>query len=1135
MLHRSFKPAKCKTSLKLASARIKLLKNKKEIQLKQLKKEVAQLLESGQDRTARIRVEHVVREEKTIAAYELIEIYCELIVARLTIIESQKNCPIDLKEAIASVIFASPRCADIPELLDISKNFTAKYGKEFKSAAVELRPNCGVSRMLIEKLSATAPDGQTKLRILSAIAEEHNIKWDPNSVGEGDSKPPDDLLNGPNSLEMASKLHVEPPNVQGPKDQALPSHDQKHDPPVNSEQNLKSSPTGQNFASADLGGTKTTSTTSRPEVRPSGIGAERMEVEQSFSRDRNEFSFGVQNWNMEFKDATSAAQAAAESAERASMAARAAAELSSLGKISRQYSTESQKLNVHGIKDKGPGNYDALKLPGEHLANNSVNNSFNDRNPEIHNEQIYGIEHDYLVRNSEGFYQDGHDGTKRSSQSASSRPRRTSIDDDAPNRLEKVDRYSQRGSSEDESVKANEHVIKMKMKKQESEEEFVSDLQDGLKSENFNYFGEETITKQSSNISSHYHSSTLGDDYDDTNSNHQNLGNDAVRPFMAVDEGNITRDSRETSSYDNAAVFFDESGSDDDEYKFDIGPKYDEQDSKYFLSPGRKSLAPLSPTADSWSFREDTSGSLEKSTSHLHSSKEWPPSPIFSESFTESAEPSKPNNLSPVTFDDSDNPNSESEDELDKSRRSGTMDSSICPRKQNVHSSNHEPTQRARHRVTGSSSVKEGNSRSDRNPRLDSSSDDSDSLEVLPKNNRDTELNADFQRRLSSTELPVNQQSTRLGKPQVESNNLGSESSFHGLVDEGNCEQALQSSKLPSVHEIRDNVCTPDDTLKDDEFLNQASSESGKELNFGTLTGGLRNKGYRLPPIPKSPSGDASSSSTKVAEDRSSTIEHSAGSSPIRGSISSGVSKKVSNKTSPRAPIKHYNSDSDDSKDEFSDDSKDEFLQQTRRSERRERSEREPHRQKQGKEVNTGSILRASGTYFDSDSEEDLQKQTTLPSRGHSGSGFSRRTKASPSSRTSSYSKVRIGTEASVNADSGAERKPSRIFYGTETQPRHAGGFEQSSSMNLPASKQMPEPRIPSHEESSESSRVEQPSSVPQKTKTSDGIESPKMSASSGETADEENTVKKASHVHPKLPDYDLIAARLQSLRSNQQ
>lgn len=59
-----------------------------------------------------------------------------------------RNCPIDLKEAIASVIFASPRCGDIPELLDVQKHFTAKYGKEFTSAAIELRPNCGVSRMV---------------------------------------------------------------------------------------------------------------------------------------------------------------------------------------------------------------------------------------------------------------------------------------------------------------------------------------------------------------------------------------------------------------------------------------------------------------------------------------------------------------------------------------------------------------------------------------------------------------------------------------------------------------------------------------------------------------------------------------------------------------------------------------------------------------------------------------------------------------------------------------------------------------------------------------------------------------------------------------------------------------------------
>lgn len=35
---------------------MKLLRNKKEVQVKQMKREIAQLLESGQDQTARIRV-----------------------------------------------------------------------------------------------------------------------------------------------------------------------------------------------------------------------------------------------------------------------------------------------------------------------------------------------------------------------------------------------------------------------------------------------------------------------------------------------------------------------------------------------------------------------------------------------------------------------------------------------------------------------------------------------------------------------------------------------------------------------------------------------------------------------------------------------------------------------------------------------------------------------------------------------------------------------------------------------------------------------------------------------------------------------------------------------------------------------
>lgn len=48
---------------------------------------------------------------------------------------------------------------------------------------------------LVEKLSAKAPDGQRKIKILTAIAEEHNIKWDPKSFGDNINPPADLLVN----------------------------------------------------------------------------------------------------------------------------------------------------------------------------------------------------------------------------------------------------------------------------------------------------------------------------------------------------------------------------------------------------------------------------------------------------------------------------------------------------------------------------------------------------------------------------------------------------------------------------------------------------------------------------------------------------------------------------------------------------------------------------------------------------------------------------------------------------------------------------------------------------------------------------------------------------------------------------
>ncbi|KAM7515600.1 hypothetical protein LguiA_005183 [Lonicera macranthoides] len=138
--------------------------------------------------------------------------------------------------------------------------------------------------------------------------------------------------NGPNASEKASKIPVESPNFQTPNVQVPPIGDQKHGEPLKfSEQNIRSSLGAQKISSADVGAINTKiSSTSHPDVRHSGMGSEGMDMRQSLLGDGNAFLSGRQNWHMDFKDAISAAQAAAENAERASIAARTAAELSNI-------------------------------------------------------------------------------------------------------------------------------------------------------------------------------------------------------------------------------------------------------------------------------------------------------------------------------------------------------------------------------------------------------------------------------------------------------------------------------------------------------------------------------------------------------------------------------------------------------------------------------------------------------------------------------------------------------------------------------------------------------------------------------------------------------------------------------------
>ncbi|GAB4848333.1 hypothetical protein Ancab_003025 [Ancistrocladus abbreviatus] len=191
LFNRGLLRAKCKTCLNLAISRIKLLQNRRDVQLKQMRKEIAQFLQTGQEAIARIRVEHVIREQNIWAAYETLEMFCEFVLARVPILESQRDCPPELQEAI-----------------------------EYVSAISELRPDTSVNRTIIENLSVSTPSPEVKLKLLKEIAQEYGLAWDSSETEIEFNKKHEDLLDGSKRINGGVVLS-KAPNLQQPSNSSL--------------------------------------------------------------------------------------------------------------------------------------------------------------------------------------------------------------------------------------------------------------------------------------------------------------------------------------------------------------------------------------------------------------------------------------------------------------------------------------------------------------------------------------------------------------------------------------------------------------------------------------------------------------------------------------------------------------------------------------------------------------------------------------------------------------------------------------------------------------------------------------------------------------------------------------------------
>lgn len=172
---------------------------------------MAQLLEAGKVESAKIRVENIIRSDITTELHEILELYCELLLARTGLLESSV-CDAGLEEAVKSLIYAAPR-TDVKELQQVRALLCDKYGKEFAIEAIENRDE-KVSEKVLKKLAVTPPPEELVNGYLEEIARTYGVDW-PKKPKEELGEPPeyadDDDDENPSGGQAQKNLEPAPP------------------------------------------------------------------------------------------------------------------------------------------------------------------------------------------------------------------------------------------------------------------------------------------------------------------------------------------------------------------------------------------------------------------------------------------------------------------------------------------------------------------------------------------------------------------------------------------------------------------------------------------------------------------------------------------------------------------------------------------------------------------------------------------------------------------------------------------------------------------------------------------------------------------------------------------------------------
>ncbi|OMP81609.1 Vacuolar protein sorting-associated protein IST1, partial [Diplodia seriata] len=229
--------SRLKVQLKLSISRLRMTQQKDTALAKQSRRSMAQLLEVCKIESAKIRIENIIRQDITTELHEILELYCELLLARSQLLDppssaspllrpnspshSTPQCDPGLEEAVRSLIYAAPR-TEVKELHAARALLVEKFGKDFALSAMEGE---GVAERVLSKLKVDTPAPALVDAYMREIARAYgvHVPGEPEEAEEEEDGADDDepgdgervkALETP--LEAEDLTKATPPKKLGP-------------------------------------------------------------------------------------------------------------------------------------------------------------------------------------------------------------------------------------------------------------------------------------------------------------------------------------------------------------------------------------------------------------------------------------------------------------------------------------------------------------------------------------------------------------------------------------------------------------------------------------------------------------------------------------------------------------------------------------------------------------------------------------------------------------------------------------------------------------------------------------------------------------------------------------------------------